>query len=42
MNKVVTVHPLLRQHLFVEMADGQCGEFDMTPYLERIFFCIKG
>lgn len=38
MNKVVTVRPLLHQHLFVEMADGQCGEFDMSPYLESQFF----
>lgn len=38
MNKVITVRPLLHQHLFVEMADGQCGEFDMSPYLESQFF----
>ncbi|MCK9396316.1 MAG: DUF2442 domain-containing protein [Methylobacter sp.] len=38
MSKVVTVSPLPHQHLFVEMADGECGEFDMTPYLESEFF----
>jgi hypothetical protein len=38
MNKVVNVSPLLLQHLFVEMADGQCGEFDMSPYVESDFF----
>jgi hypothetical protein len=38
MNKVVNISPLLHQHLFVEMADAQCGEFDMTPYIESDFF----
>jgi hypothetical protein len=35
MNKVITVHSLSHGRLYVELADGQSGEFDMTPYMER-------
>jgi hypothetical protein len=38
MNKVVTVFPLSDGHLFIEMANGQCGEFDMKPYMGSEFF----
>ncbi len=38
MNKVITVYSLPHRHVYVKMANGQCGEFDMTPYLESDFF----
>ena len=38
MNKVINVYSLSHGYLYVEMADGQCGEFDMTPYMESAFF----
>lgn len=38
MNKVIDVHSLPNRHLYIEMSDGQCGEFDMSPYMESDFF----
>jgi hypothetical protein len=31
-------YSLPHNHLTIKMADGQCGEFDMTPYMESEFF----
>ena len=38
MNKVISVHSLSHGLLYVELTDGQSGEFDMTPYMESAFF----
>lgn len=38
MNKVTRVQPLPDGKLFVEMADGRCGEFDVKPYMRSAFF----
>ncbi len=38
MNKVIKVYSLPHGRLYIEMADGQCGEFDMTPYMDSDFF----
>lgn len=38
MNKVTRVQPLPDGRLFVEMADGRCGEFDVKPYMRSAFF----
>jgi hypothetical protein len=38
MNKVINVHPLPHGRLYIKMADGLCGEFDVTPYMQSDFF----
>ncbi|MDP2829722.1 MAG: DUF2442 domain-containing protein [Sulfuricellaceae bacterium] len=38
MNKIKRVQPLPCGRLFVEMADGRCGEFDVKPYMRSVFF----
>jgi hypothetical protein len=38
MNKVANVYSLPHGHLYIELSDGRCGEFDMTPYMESTFF----
>ena len=38
MNKVIRVKPLLDGKVFVEMADGHSGEFDVKPYMGSEFF----
>ncbi|OIQ65119.1 hypothetical protein GALL_533240 [mine drainage metagenome] len=38
MNKVMTVRPMPDGWVFVEMADGRSGEFDVTPYMKGDFF----
>jgi len=38
MNKVISVKPLPDGKVFVEMADGRCGEFDVKPYMKSDFF----
>jgi len=38
MNKVIRVQPLPGGTLFVEMADGRRGEFDVKPYMRSVFF----
>ncbi len=38
MNKVTSVRPLPDSKVFVEMADGRCGEFDVKPYMKGDFF----
>ncbi len=38
MNKVIRVKPLLDGKVFVEMADGRSGEFDVKPYMGSEFF----
>jgi len=38
MNKVISVRPQPEGKVFVEMADGRCGEFDVKPYMNSDFF----
>jgi hypothetical protein len=38
MNKVTSVKPLPEGKVFVEMADGRCGEFDVKPCMKSDFF----
>ena len=38
LNKVSCVRPLADGVLWVEFADGACGEFDVKPYMESEFF----
>lgn len=38
MNKVIRFQPLADGRLFIEMADGHCGEFDVKPYMNSAFF----
>lgn len=38
MNKIVKASALPGGRLLVEMQDGRCGEFDMTPFMESDFF----
>lgn len=38
MNKVVKASALPGGRLQVELADGRCGEFDVTPYMDSGFF----
>jgi hypothetical protein len=38
MNKVTRVSPLPDGKVFVEMADGRSGEFDVKPYMKSAFF----
>jgi len=38
MNKVIRVTPLPDRKVFVEMADGRSGEFDVKPYMGSEFF----
>ena len=38
MIKVSSVKPLQDGKVFVEMADGRVGEFDVKPYMGSIFF----
>lgn len=38
MNSVTSVTPLPAGRVFVEMADGRCGEFDVKPYMGSDFF----
>jgi Protein of unknown function (DUF2442) len=38
MNKVTHVRPLPNAKVFVVMADGRCGEFDVKPYMKGDFF----
>lgn len=38
MNKVISVHPLLEGKVFIELADGRKGEFDVRPYMASGFF----
>lgn len=38
MNKVISVRPQPEGKVFVEMADGRCGEFDVKPYMKSDFF----
>ncbi len=40
MNKVIRVKPLLDGKVFVEMADGRSGEFDVKPYMGSEFFRV--
>jgi len=36
---VKTVKPLTDYRLYIEIADGRCGIFDVKPYLESGMFC---
>jgi hypothetical protein len=38
MNKVVKVRPMPGGFLHIEMQDGQCGVFDVNPYMQSDFF----
>ena len=38
MNKVTIVKPLSDGRVFISMADGRCGEFDVKPYMGSSFF----
>lgn len=38
MDKVVGVRPEANGRVYVEMADGRCGLFDVTPYMRGEFF----
>jgi hypothetical protein len=38
MDKVVSVRPEVNGRVFVEMADGRRGLFDVTPYMRGEFF----
>lgn len=38
MNKVICVRPLQDGKVFVKMADGRVGEFDVKPFMESSFF----
>lgn len=38
MNQVVSVRPLSDGKVFVELADGRSGEFDVRPYMESVYF----
>jgi hypothetical protein len=38
MNKVSSVKPLQDGMVFVEMADGRAGSFDVKPYMGSDFF----
>ena len=38
MDKVVSVRPESNGRLYVEMADGRRGVFDVTPYMRGEFF----
>ena len=38
MNKVISVRPLPDGKVFVEMADGRSGEFDVRPYMVSDYF----
>lgn len=38
MNKVVRVQAESAGRVFVEMADGRCGLFDVKPYMRGDFF----
>ena len=37
-NDVITVKPLNDYRIYVELADGRSGVFDVTPYLEHGVF----
>lgn len=38
MNRVVSVRPDANGRVYVEMADGRRGFFDVTPYMRSEFF----
>ena len=38
MNKVLAVRPLADGRVFVTLADGRSGEFDVKPYMKSDFF----
>ena len=38
MNQVISVHPESAGRVYVDMADGRCGVFDVTPYMTSEFF----
>ena len=38
MNKILSVRPLPDGVLWVELADGARGEFDVKPYMGSVFF----
>lgn len=38
MAKVVSVRPEANGRVYVEMADGRCGSFDVKPYMRSEFF----
>ncbi len=40
MNKVINVSPQPEGKVFVELADGRCGEFDLKPYMKSDFFSV--
>lgn len=42
MNKVICVRPLQDGKVFVEMADGRVGEFDVKPFMESSFLTHCG
>lgn len=38
MNKIIHVHAESNGMVFVEMADGKQGRFDVRPYMTSVFF----
>jgi hypothetical protein len=38
MNQIISVRPKSEGRVYVEMADGRCGLFDVRPYMSSEFF----
>lgn len=38
MNKIIKAVPLSGGNLQVVMQDGRCGEFDVKPFMNSVFF----